>query len=206
MTVDEFRDTLLRTGELYDLVRQAIFGGEPFVFRTRPAAFGEMFEHLQREIRSTTLDVTVIGSAKTGFSLAPDTFGQPFSATSDIDVIVVDAGLFDLVWHDILAWHYEMDGEGMNAEERKWIGLRMKSLYWGWIEPADLTYTRGMRRIHRFAQAREVSARWFEAFRALSRFPDFARRDVNGRLYRTWQHALLYHVDSLQQVKNTLLQ
>ena len=43
-----------------------------------------------------------------------------------------------------------------------------------------------------------------QAFRSLSRHAPFRRREVSGRLYRTRQHALLYHVDGLRLINESL--
>jgi hypothetical protein len=51
---------------------------------------------------------------------------------------------------------------------------------------------------------RDISTAWFNAFRGLSRIPDFSRRNITGRVYRTWDHAFLYHADGLRQIKESL--
>ncbi len=199
----EFRQHLL-SRPLADIVTDLVFKGIPYVFRDNPELFQTLTGHLCDRLSLIQENVTVIGSAKLGFSLAPDTFPAPFSETSDIDVLVVDEKLYDDIWYSLLEWHYYRDARGLNTDERRWVGETRKRLYWGWIYPDDLVVPRGIYAGYLLRPVRDLRTRWFDAFRSLSRYPPLARRDISGRLYRTWKHAHLYHVDSLEQLKTRL--
>jgi hypothetical protein len=64
------------------------------------------------------------------------------------------------------------------------------------VEFAHVSYTSLL------APVQELKAKWFEAFRSLGRHSHFARRDVSGRLYRSWDLARLYHEHGLGLIQN----
>ncbi len=108
-TPSEFRD-LLRTEPLELLVKHYVFEGIPYVFRRSPDRKEKLAQHLSDQLQTKPENVRIVGSAKIGFSLSPDSFSREFSERSDIDVLIVDADLFDCIWHVVLKWHYPRRG------------------------------------------------------------------------------------------------
>jgi hypothetical protein len=51
---------------------------------------------------------------------------------------------------------------------------------------------------------RDFRVKWFDAVRSLSTYPEIAPWEVNSLLYRTWQHAMLYHLHGMEQIKAKL--
>src|SRR5207249_2154193 len=128
--------------------------GPSFVFRNRPELLGTLNQHLCRALSVNEEAIIIVGSAKIGFSLAPDNFPRQFSEESDIDVMVVDELLFDRIWLALLKWHYERDYRGMNPTEAKWIGQRRLSLYWGWFASNDFIFERYMNSLYMLREVR----------------------------------------------------
>ena len=198
-TVDEFKDIVVRE-PLDVVVHSHILGGTPYVFRLQPELLTVLRDHICDELGVAGENVIVVGSAKVGFSLNPDSFPRLFSDESDIDVVVIDTALFEKMWSIILRWHYQRRYVGLQGTDRDWAGLRKKEVYWGWFEPAEV-------RVDRLSLAEELKplvqlrTSWFNAFRSLSRYPEFATRDINGRLYRSWEHAVLYHIEGLRRIR-----
>jgi len=205
-TVEEFGAMLLaRPVEqvVQDVIFQGIpFGGVPYVFRTRPSALNRLRQHLSAALNVEQENVIVVGSAKIGFSVSPDTFSRRFSPRSDIDVVVVDASLFDSMWTTVLKWHYVRRGILPRADW-DWVRGRMADFYWGWLAPDRIRYD-GLSLPEGLKPLRDLSARWFNAFRSLSEYAEFAARNVSGRLYRTWEHALRYHEWGLAQIRASI--
>lgn len=198
--VDDFTNILLQR-PLDEIVKTLIFKGAPYAFRSKPDAMGILQAHLQKNLGVKSESVAIVGSGKMGFSLSPDTFAMPFSDESDIDVIIVNNELFDSCWSTILKWHYPRRYTGLEiSADRGWAGDRKKDIYWGWIEPDRIKFT-GLTFPQTLRPLRDFSTRWFNTFKGLSRYTDFAGRNVNGRLYRTWEHATLYHVEGLRVIK-----
>ncbi len=199
-SAQEFAD-LLRGGSLLELARNFVFGGLPYVFRDAPEQHDLLKEHLSASLGVDRSDLVVVGSAKIGFSLGPDTFPRAFGDWSDIDVAVVSPTLFDRIWMAILRWHYPRRVLGLTGPDQPWGAARRKELYWGWMTPDDLRFE-GLSYSRALTPLRDLSTTWFNGFQSLSRYPQFADRTVTGRLYRTWNHAFLYHVDGLRQIRS----
>jgi hypothetical protein len=188
---------------LCDLVRKFVFGGTPFAFRHNPELGRILKRHLCSSLQVSEANLTIIGSAKTGFSLSPDGFPRPFHDGSDIDVLVVDHTLFDKLWRAILEWNYPRRREYLPDVEWRWRKARGEDLYWGWFRPHLITPS-GFTHVGTLRPLRDISTRWFNAFRGLGQYSEFASRDVSGRLYRSWEHAVLYHTEGFRLLANLL--
>lgn len=202
LTVSEFTERI-RATPLPDVVRETLFAGEVFAFRDTPDVLDDLRTHLVEKLHlQRAEDVVVVGSAKMGYSVAPDTFARAFSRESDIDVVVVDAALFDECWMTLVQWNY-LRPNRMEPAERQWARARSDDVYWGWLAPDKINFPGSLGTPHALRGLRDVTTRWFNAFRSLSlRRPELAARDINGRLYRTWGHAVEYHVSGLRQLRH----
>ncbi len=201
-SVEEFKE-ILRTGSLDNIVKEYVFDGIPYMFRNRPAGLDALRRYLSGSLRIRNQDAIIIGSAKIGFSLSPDTMFRQFSNESDIDVLVVDERLFDTIWQTILKWHYPRRITGLAGMDIPWNRRRRWDLYWGWLVPDQIRYE-GISFPEVLKPIRNISTAWFNTFRGISRLPDFFGRDVHGRLYRSWENAALYHIDGLRQLREIL--
>ncbi|MBW8036009.1 MAG: hypothetical protein FVQ79_10345 [Planctomycetes bacterium] len=202
ITLGEFKEQLL-SRPVDEIVQECIFGDDSYVFTAWPDGLSVLRQHLSSALNVSEDAVTVVGSAKVGFSLNPANFPRQFSESSDIDIIIIDEKHFDKVWATILKWHYPRRYIGLYGEDRGWAGSRKKNTYWGWFEP-DQIHFEGLTFPAVLKPLRDLSTAWFNAFRSLSLSEGFAGRDVRGRLYRTWEHALMYHVEGLRQVKKII--
>ncbi len=190
---------ILHAQPVDEVVRQHVFEGVPYAFRKKPAAMQRLRDHLCGKISVVAANIAVVGSAKIGFSLSPDNFPREFSYYSDIDVVVVSEALFDEVWHTMLRWNYPRRSS-LAGVDWDWSKGRRNDLYWGWFRPGAIRFE-GLSFPEVLKPIRNLSTTWFNAFQSLSLISDFTSRKVEGRLYRTWEHALQYHSDGLQQIK-----
>ena len=76
-------------------------------------------------------EIVVVGSAKLGFSIAPEKRYREFGEKSDIDVALCSSTLFDMVWQNV--FDYWKRGEF-------WYGFAdfRKYFFRGWIRPDKL--------------------------------------------------------------------
>jgi len=199
---EAFSALLEQAKDLTQVAHNVIFSGVPYVFRDEPHTWTSLRLHLARDLGCTEQEVHVAGSAKTGFSLAPHKYGQPFSARSDIDVIIINEHLFDTIWLSVIRWHYRRRNR-LPKPERRWDDERRKDLYWGYINPVGYAY-RGLSFPRDLHPARKVSRIWFNAFQGLGRYPEFVGRKVSGRLYRSNEHAVCYHRHGLELLRHQL--
>lgn len=202
VTPERFRE-LLSEQTAEKVVTDYVFQGEPYVFRDSPEKLDTVRDHIRANFKVTPRDIIVVGSAKMGFSLNPDNFPRQFSESSDIDIVVVDRKLFDSAWETILKWHYPRRRELLGAPEKTWLGERRKDIFWGWFYPTKIRFT-GLSYPEVLKPLRDLSTRWFNVFRGLAHHREFVSRNVSGRLYRTWEHALWYHAEGLRLIKNTI--
>jgi hypothetical protein len=192
---------------LEQVVRDHIFAGMPFAFRDRPQALHTLKAHLASRLRVSEANVIVVGSGRIGFSLSPDTFFRGFSADSDLDILVVDDRLFDVIWCTLLKWNYPSRGQ-LGGHDWEWAKGRREDIFWGRFMPHKIRF-RGLSFPRTLAPVRNLCTAWFDAFGSLSRYsehPEFATRHVSGYLYRTWDHALEYHVEGLRLIQAAIRQ
>jgi hypothetical protein len=204
-TADDFAQLLL-SRPLSETVQEHVFQGLPFVFRQTPRTLDVLKRHLVSELGLSPSDILVVGSARTGFSLNPDNFPRQFSGTSDIDVVIVDEDLFDKIWTTLLIWNYPRRLLKAGRIDGDWIYQRRKDIYWGWFRPDQIRFE-GLSFPDALQPIRDLSTRWFNAFRGLSQYSEHAElthREVSGRLYRTWNHAHLYHEEGLRSLRSIL--
>ena len=202
LTVEEFKKVLLEE-PLDKVVEDVVFRGDAYAFRDCPEALQRLRQHVSASFPVAPDNIVVVGSAKMGFSLSPDAFPRQFSDASDIDVLVVDERLFDKAWQTLLKWNYPRRLAWGERPERKWIRSRQADVYWGWFQPDRIQFN-GLSFSKDLAPLRDLSTQWFNAFHSLSRYQAFAQKEVSGWLYRSWRHALLYHVEGLRQIKKSL--
>jgi hypothetical protein len=205
-TVDDFKQLLL-SQPLSNLVEDHIFQGFPFVFRQTPEALDVLKRHLFSELGADPDNISIVGSARIGFSLNPDNFPRGFSEASDIDVLIVDKGLFDEIWTALLKWNYPRRRlSKLGKIDGDWTYQRRKDIYWGWFVPDEIRFE-GLSFPDALEPIRDLSTKWFNAFHSLSQYSnhvEIARREINGRLYRTWNHASLYHEEGLRLLRSSL--
>jgi hypothetical protein len=129
-------------------------------------------------------EVVVVGSAKLGFSIAPDKRYRPFGEKSDIDVALCSGQLFDAFWKDV--FDYWARGELWPG-----IGDFRKYLFRGWMRPDKLPP------ITSFIRSRD----WWEFFRALANSGEYGPYKVTGALYKSWHFLESYQLKCVRDCK-----
>jgi hypothetical protein len=171
-----------------EIVEEHLVSGLPFAFQENATAYDLLLNTLSEELRLRRESITMVGSGRIGFSLSPDKFGTPFSSESDLDMLIVSEELFDKAWFDMLKLGRKYSG--LEVRVRNWVDAhRMNNIYWGFIQP------------DRLPGVVQIAAAWFRAFRGLSRHRDLARREIGGRLYRTWDHVQVHQLHTLRMIQ-----
>lgn len=81
--------------EKFGIVQQWLSEGIPYCFRECPLLYEAIRGWLARAIEIHAKEITLIGSARIGYSLAPgDDYGRPFNNRSDLDFSVISSVLF----------------------------------------------------------------------------------------------------------------
>ena len=176
MTFEEriaaFRENL-RSTELQQLVQKHITFGNCFALSE--AQYFELKSEVGQKFSIHTSQVLVVGSAKLGFSIAPEKRYRAFGETSDIDVVLCSTELFDQFWEDV--FEYWARGES-------WVGIGdfRRYLFRGWMRPDKLPPAKSFERSHQ----------WWEFFRQQTSSGKFGPYKLSGALYKSWQFLETY--------------
>ncbi|MGZ3142519.1 hypothetical protein ACVDFE_11090 [Lentzea chajnantorensis] len=111
-------------------------------------------------------DIFVVGSAKLGFSIAPNKRFRGFHDTSDIDVAIINHDLYKSVWHEV--HEFKLSGEAWRQQQSF-----ESYLSWGWIRPDKLPKSRYF----------SFTNEWWEFFRSLQERRVGGPYKVSGALY-----------------------
>jgi hypothetical protein len=201
MTSEEFRDLLQRHSDSQLLEPCLHDDRAPYVFEPRPEAWDTFRDELVSGLGVSRADIRVVGSGRFGFSMNPGHSLKAFGDTSDIDVVIVNADLFDRLWLALLEAAYPRPP--ITNKLGGWLARRRNELYTGWLTPLKI------RLDSKIVGARaklvvDFNSRWFNTLKQASRHPPRRHEDITSRLYRTWPHAELYHLSSLAALRKAL--
>jgi Calcineurin-like phosphoesterase len=127
----------------------------------------------------------LVGSCRTGFSIAPTKRYREAKPNSDLDVAIVSQERFDHYWDDVFAYSVSDSAWKQSKEYKHFVRI----LFHGWIEP------RGLPNVSRFEQA----TRWADFFDTLMQSRQFGQRRISVRLYRTWSRLEAYQEKAVRQ-------
>lgn len=173
ISADDFKQLLLEK-DAQSIVRNHVFYGECFALNN------QLYPELKNQI-ATRFDihpnqVLVVGSAKIGFSIAPEKRFRAFSDHSDIDVCIVSEKIFESYWLETykkyLTKPFWPNGEGF-----------IKYFFRGWIRPDMLPSP--------------ISNEWFEYFRELTSSSGFGPYKISAGLYKSWEHLEAYQINCI---------
>jgi hypothetical protein len=173
-SIQSFRAEL-RQRSVSELVQRHITSGECVTLTA--ASYFELKNRVAAHYQLHISEVLIVGSAKTGFSIAPDKRYRAFGETSDIDVVICSSGLFDAFWKDV--FDYWTRGETWPA-----LGDFRKYLFRGWMRPDKLPPATSFQRAHE----------WWEFFRSITSSGAFGSYKISGALYKSW-----HYLESYQQ-------
>ena len=87
------------------LARLWISEGIPFAFKGCPGLYEEVRNTLAKKLEIDAKQISVVGSGRLGYSLAPTKWGEPYHAVaSDLDLFAVSEGLFERLREDFERW------------------------------------------------------------------------------------------------------
>jgi hypothetical protein len=201
MTVEDFK-VLIETRTDLQLVHTVLHGDDlPFVFNNSAEAWNSFRNEFVTALSVSESDVRIVGSARFGFSMKPGLNLRAVRDTSDIDVIIVNSHLFDQLWLALLRAVYPRPPH--TSVLSGWLARRKNELYTGWLTPLDIKLDLKIYG-NRAKPVLDINAQWFAALKKASRHPPMRHEDIAGRLYRTWEHAELYHLHGITELRRSL--
>ncbi len=119
----EFRDRVA-------IARQWLSEGIPYAFQECPAIYESMRTWLGWKLGVVAKDISLVGSARLGSSLAPYKLGAPFGRSSDLDLFAVSEGLFQCISSDFFRWNSDFRNGHIlprhPTEEGYWIENKLR--------------------------------------------------------------------------------
>jgi hypothetical protein len=152
---------------LIEIVRKHIISGE--CCKLSPNQYFDLRSEVADHFELCPNEVLVVGSAKLGFSVAPDKKYCLFHDKSDIDVAIVSSTLFDKFWKEIFIYW---------CEGSYWPGYKKFTDYFfrGWIRPDKLPPSRV------FALRKD----WWDFFQSITSSGEYGHYNIRGALYRSY--------------------
>jgi hypothetical protein len=199
MTPTEFRELIAGNNDatLLDVTLRS--EDAPFAFELNPANWDSFRTSVSADLGVEATDIRIVGSGRLGFSLKPGNNLRTFQDTSDIDVVVVNRDAFDDLWLSLLRAAYPRPPIDFGSR----LQQCRKNLYTGWITPDEIRLD--LRILGEKARpVLQTRTKWFNCLKGASKFPSRRHEDIHARLYRTWEHAELYHLHSIASLRNSL--
>lgn len=171
------------------IVRLWLSEGLPFAFRNHPAIFERIRAWLGERIGVDPKEITIIGSARIGYSLAIKQFGRPFQDGSDLDFTIISAALLDKLSDDFLCFKKDyLSGKikpKNENEKRYWrenVSVCEKNLKRGFLD------ARKIPNYPRYPTAQNVNdsmSRLIYETNYLKELPKIHKSSV--RIYKNWE-------------------
>lgn len=117
--------TKTNSTERSGIVRLWMTEGIPFAFKKHPLLYEEVREFIAKGVNVHTKDVTIVGSARIGYSLSKDEWGRPFNSDSDLDFTIVSNDLYKTVVNEFQGWVKDVESKRVLpknvSETSKWL-------------------------------------------------------------------------------------
>ena len=149
------------------IVRKHIIYGESCILSQHK--YFDLRSEIAERFQLHPNEVLVVGSAKLGFSIAPDKLYRPFCDESDIDVVIVSSRLFDEIWE--AAFSYSLGGGDWPASE-----AFIECLFQGWIRPDKFPRS----------DIFEAGKDWWDFFQGITNSGVYGNYKIAGALYKSW--------------------
>ena len=173
----------------------------PYVFEPNPSAWNLFRREIGAQLGVSHGDIRVVGSGRLGFSMKPWGNLTRFTDKSDVDVVIVNSDAFDELWLSLL--HAAYPRSPLTEKLGGWLKDRRNEVYTGWITPLDI-HLDGKIVGEKATPVLEFKIRWFNTLKQASRHLPRRHEDIQARLYRSWRHAELYHLNSLAELRRSL--
>lgn len=90
--------------ERLGIIRLWMTEGIPYAFKSHPLLFEEIRNFIAKLLNVDTKEVSLVGSARIGYSLSKKEWGRPFNSNSDFDFIIVSNTLYGNIVKEFQNW------------------------------------------------------------------------------------------------------
>ncbi|MPY69602.1 MAG: hypothetical protein GEU92_05910 [Alphaproteobacteria bacterium] len=171
------------------IVRLWISEGVPFAFQKCPAIFESIRGWLGARLDVHPKEITLIGSARIGYSLASVAFGKPFGEHSDLDFSVISPAFFARLENTFRDFSDDYKSGQVfprnNREKRFWddhIIYGPRNINKGFLDSKRIP------NLDRYPVAKNVSQSMWALEKRIRDTPEIPNvRTMSARVYRDWQ-------------------
>lgn len=176
--------------------------GIPFAFRNCPALYESIRSWLGATIGVHPKLITLIGSSRLGYSLAPgSSYGKQFNQESDLDFSVVSSSLFERCRDTFQLWKVDYQNEVVRpsnaTEEKYWrsnVAEVPRNLSRGFVDPWKIPLKPQYKTAQTLSQAM-----WGVKVRLNQSSSSIQVKKASIRVFRDWQAFVSQHSINLRQ-------
>lgn len=184
-----FKDTYLAltSVEFASYIRHVFVDNTPYMFREVPLLFKNIIYYIAEELNLDYHDVLLIGSAKTGFSMSPDSYGKKFSENRDLDFTIINEKLFSRLEIEFGLWkeQYIHDLLVPNEIEKKYWNDNLirvpKNLDKGFIDSTKIPNK------ELFKLTRQINQMLYLILYKLKEYYNIKNKKASIRIYKNWE-------------------
>lgn len=152
-------------------------------------------EQVEEKFGIDARHVIVVGSAKLGFSIAPNKMYRHFNEKSDIDLAIVSSDLFEKIWKDVFDYWSnggKVDHEAWPNRKRQYF---FECLFRGWLRPDQFPSAA------KFSFNRE----WISFFeQQLPSLGSYGATKISAGVYKSLHYLHSYHCQSIDVCRQNL--
>lgn len=163
--------------------------GLPVAFKSCPAIYESLRGWLGNRLDIHPKEITLIGSARIGYSMAPAEFGRPFGEQSDLDLAIISTKLFERLNVD-----FQLFSEDYKAGTISPRNDRERALWKGNLEFGERNVPKGfidawkLPNFDRYPVTQQINQAMWKLLKKLETTASAPKiRRASSRVYRNWQ-------------------
>lgn len=154
--VQEFKEAISdKNNSLEKIIDKYLLFGTPYIFKDDENKFYELKNEIAGFLKVSQTNIFVVGSAKLGFSIAPQKRYMHFNEESDIDIAIIDGATFLRYWK--ILYEYNTTGRAWSKDEAKTYREFLEYFFKGWLRP------------DKFPSTMNEKKEWFDFFKSLQK-------------------------------------
>lgn len=196
MTKDEFKQQIKSLSAYNDIISFAdkilanddIWFFKKYFNENASYKYNEFKYYMSQKFGINPQEITIIGSARFGFSMNPQKNYKDFNENSDIDIVIVSKKLFEKLWDDLLVNFTENDN-GLSYKYKDVCRNVFKRFIDTERYPEYLT---------------TKNEKWFQQVAGYKKdlqidymFPE----EIGYRIFRSWEDFKLYLIKNIKNLK-----
>lgn len=130
--INDFESYLV-SHEVDEVIDKYLLFGTPYIFRNNESLYYQLLKDIEKYFGVGRENVFVVGSSKLGFSISPIKRYKEWGEDSDIDIAIIDYGVFLNYWKETYTYNPDCDARTIKENER--FAMFLSYLSKGWLRP-----------------------------------------------------------------------